>query len=254
MVRIFLKALAIAFGGCVLAVGLALGWFFFYSRDLPDVHLLDRLLPQSATSVSAPRASNISIAIPYDSIGSNLRAALNSAEGGEGPTAIGQVLHGFSDVRDERSALSFQIARSMFCEPEKHLTRDLGELRLAAQLDRHFSQRELFTIAANRYYSGEGGVGIQAASQFYFHKNPSELSIGDAALLAGLVRAPSYFSPEKHPDRALRRRNDVLDAMVKEGRITAAEGDAASRSSLQLAAEVGRVDSPSSHGDCRRPK
>jgi len=228
MVRIFLKVLTIALGGCVLAVGLALGWLFFYSRDLPDIHSLDPFVPQTATTVSSPCATDTSVAIPYDSIGSTLRAALGAAEGGEeGPSAFP---HGLSD--DARSALSFQIARTMFCEPEKGLTRQVREMRLAVQLDRHFSRRELLTIAANRYFFGDGGVGVQAASQYFVYQNPGELSIGEAALLAGLVRAPSYFSPEKHSDRALRRRNEVIDAMVKEGRITAAEGESTKKSSL----------------------
>lgn len=176
---------------------------------------------------------NTSVAIPYDSIGATLREALSAAEGGEeGPSAIEQISRGFSDVRDGRSALSFQISRTTFCAPDKALRRELQELRLAVQLDRHFSRRELLTIATNRYFFGDGGFGVQTASQHFFHKNPGELSIAEAALLAGLVRAPSYFSPEKYPDRALRRRNDVLDVMVKEGRITAAEGEAAKKSPL----------------------
>jgi penicillin-binding protein 1A len=117
----------------------------------------------------------------------------------------------------------------MFCAPDKALRRELQELRLAVQLDRHFSRRELLTIAANRYFFSDGGFGVQTASQYFFHKNPGELSIAEAPLLAGLVKAPSYFSPEKRPDRALQRRNEVVDEMVKEGRITAVERAAARR-------------------------
>jgi membrane carboxypeptidase/penicillin-binding protein len=83
MVRIFLKALTIAFGGCVLVVGLAFGWFFFYSRDLPDFRSLTQFAPRAPTAVSDACFGNTAVAIPYDSIGANLRAALSAAEGGE---------------------------------------------------------------------------------------------------------------------------------------------------------------------------
>jgi penicillin-binding protein 1A len=115
-----------------------------------------------------------------------------------------------------------------------------------------FSRRQLLTIAANRYYFGDGAMGVQAASQYFFRKNPGELNIAEAALLAGLVKAPSYFSPEKHSDRALGRRNDVMDAMAKEGRIRVAEGESAKASSLQTASDVERVEKLSLHGDRSR--
>ena len=102
----------------------------------------------------------------------------------------------------------------MFCSPEKSLVRHEKELRTALQLDRRFSRRDLFAIAANIYDFGEDQVGVQAASQYFFRKNPVDLSVSEAALLAGLVRAPSYYSAVTHPDRALKRRNEVLDAMI----------------------------------------
>ena len=159
-------------------------------------------------------------------MGRNLRAALSAAEGSEdGPTAIQEIERTFSDVRDGRPALAFQVSRTMFCSPEKAVTRELKELRVAVQLERVFTQRELFTIAANRYYFGDDLIGVQGAAQHFFHKDPGQLTVGEAALLAGLVRAPSYFSPGQHPDRAVQRRNQVIEAMVASHAITQAEGE-----------------------------
>ena len=102
------------------------------------------------------------------------------------------------------------------------------------QLDRQFSRRELLTIAANRYYFGDNVIGVQEAAQHYFSKTPNELTVGEAALLAGLVRAPSYFSPSRHHDRALQRRNQVIEGMLASHAITSAEADAALAAPLNI--------------------
>ena len=84
---------------------------------------------------------------------------------------------------------------------------------------------------SNRIYLGPELIGVQQGSEFYFHKSPAELNIAEAALLVGLIRSPVY-SPFKHPDRALRRRNEVVDAMVENGSITSVEAQAAKASPL----------------------
>jgi membrane peptidoglycan carboxypeptidase len=122
----------------------------------------------------------------------------------------------------------------MFCEPAKTLNRQLDEFRVAVRLERRFSRRELFAIFANRLEFGEDIVGVEPASQHFFRKEPNQLLIGEAALLAGLVRAPSYLSPIKHPDRALQRRNEVIDAMVDAHAISEAEASTAKASPLSI--------------------
>jgi len=114
------------------------------------------------------------------------------------------------------------------------LNRQLDEFRTALQLERRFSRQELFTILANRLMFGEDIVGVEAASQHFFHKEPSQLLVGEAALLAGLLKAPSYLSPIKHPDRALQRRNEVIDAMLKTHSISESEAYAAKASALAI--------------------
>jgi penicillin-binding protein 1A len=81
-------------------------------------------------------------------------------------------------------------------------------------------------------YFGEGLIGVEAASRHYFEKEPASLSIPEAALLAGLLQEPSYYSPTRHPDRALRRRNDVIDKMMANASISSSEGENAKTAPL----------------------
>ena len=201
--------------GCILAA-----WFFLYSADLPDISGLRRYAPKQATLMSVPCSRGESTAIPYDAIGYNLRAALTSAE---------------ANVRPDQAGLSMQIARMTYCEPSRMLERDLKEARIAAQVNLRYSRDELLTIYANRVWFGDNQVGVEAASQYYFGKEPNQLDIGEAALLAGLVKAPSVYSPYKNPDRALLRRNEVIDAMAQDHVITDDQGKAAKATSLGVA-------------------
>lgn len=220
---------AIVIAGCFY-------WLFFYLGDLPDFGTIALFSPAVTKNVSSPCIKTNVVAIPYEAIGTNLRAALEAVEGGEkGPTAYQETIRALSDVRDTRRALSTQVARIMFCSPERSLVRHEKELRAALQLDRRFSRRDLFAIAANTYYFGDDVVGVQAASQYFFRKNPRDLSISEAALLAGLVRAPTYYSPVTHPDRALKRRNEVLDAMILHNTISTTDGEVVKSAPLGVA-------------------
>jgi len=234
--RVLVKIFLIGLGLTVLVVSSGLIWVFFYSRDLPDVEGLAQFAPAHVTHVSDSCLKSASIAIPYDSIGDNLRAALRAAEASEqDPGVLAEVYRGFTDRGiPGRVPLSFQVARSMFCEPSKGLKRREQEIRMASQLEKRFSRRELFTIYANRIWFGNDLVGVQAASQAFFEKDSNELRVADAALLAGLARAPSRLSPLEHPDRALQRRNEVIDAMVEAHAISVQEGDTSKASALGI--------------------
>jgi membrane peptidoglycan carboxypeptidase len=202
----------------VILLGCCLGaWFFLYTGDLPDLAGLRRYAPQQMSSVSDPCLGRNVVAIPYDEIGYNLRAALNAAEGSDRP---GQV-----NVR-------MQISRMMFCEPSRMLERHFKEWRTAVQLRWRFSRDELLTIYANRVGFGEDCTGIRVAAGRYFHKPPDQLGISEAALLAGLIQRPSYLSPYQHPERALQRRNQVIDAMVQNHAISPEQAETAKATSL----------------------
>jgi len=211
-------------------------WLFFYARDLPDFNGVAQFSPAATTKVFDPCLKTTVVAMPYDEIGTNIHTALDAVEASEnGPTAYDEMSRAFSDVRETRAALSAQIARTMFCSSERTTARRVKEVRTAMQLDRRFSRRDLFAMAANRYYFGDDLTGVQVASKHFFHKDPKDLSIAEAALLVALVRAPSYYSPITHPDRALKRRNEVVDAMNSHYAISAAEAQAAKSVPLGVA-------------------
>jgi len=209
----------------------ALAWLFFYSRGLPDLESLARFAPQQpATLADSCLDSPMIVALSFNSIGTRLRQALSVDEGNEDdPGLLMSLLDGLEHrtISRSRPGLSYSVARTALCEATGHRTLrvyKLDSLRMSAQLERHFSRRELFTILANRLYFGEGQYGVEAASQHFFHKEPSQLLIQEAALLAGMPKSPGHLSPRAHPDLPLQRRNEVIDQMVSAHLITDEDG------------------------------
>jgi penicillin-binding protein 1A len=241
--RLFVRALLICVSCVVCLIATLALWFFFYHRDLPDVHDLSKFAPNQPTQVADPCLGTSSyVAISYDAMGDHLRAALRAIGASEqGPTTLSSAYRGFMEGRvTGQSPLSSRISLTMFCKPSRILRRELGEFRVAVWLDRHFSRQELFAIYANRLWFAKDVVGVEAASQYFFGKDPNQLKVEEAALLAGMVRAPGRFSPINYPDRALDRRNQVLDAMVAANAIKAEEGLAAKASELKILQRAGQ--------------
>jgi len=125
------------------------------------------------------------------------------------------------------STITQQLARNLFLTPDQTIRRKVQELILAVWLEMKFSKKEILSLYLNRVYFGAGAYGIEAASQRYFNKPASRLSVGEAALLAGLMKGPSRYSPVSAKDRAERRATIVLDQMVETHAITPAQRDEA---------------------------
>lgn len=191
----------------IAAVGFC-GSFFLYTGDLPKTEQLSEFAPTTGHLATDSCLAGLSLAVPFDRIGRPFQDALASAEPGIS----------FSD----------QIARTLMCNRLESSARyQLGVLRLSWQIRRRFSEQQLFTIYANRAYFGPGATGVENASEHFFQKNANALSAEEAALLAGILRAPAIFSPFKHPDRALQRRNQILETMAARGKLNATEVTAA---------------------------
>lgn len=124
------------------------------------------------------------------------------------------------DVVQGGSTLTQQLAKNMFLSPEQNLKRKVQEAMLAIGLEMKYSKDQILAAYLNRVYMGAGAYGIDAAAHRYFNKPASELSLREAATIAGLLRAPNYFSPVASPSRAADRANVVLKAMVEAGYIT----------------------------------
>jgi len=137
------------------------------------------------------------------------------------------------------STITMQLSRAFFLTPEKTLKRKLIEMLIAVQLEQKFSKQQIFEFYANRVDLGQRGSftisGIAEGSHSYFNKDLKDVSLPEAALLAGLIQAPSFLSPYRHPERALERRNTVLEAMVETHAITRDQADKAKATPLKLA-------------------
>jgi penicillin-binding protein 1B len=137
------------------------------------------------------------------------------------------------------STITMQLSRAFFLSPEKTVKRKLIEILIAEQLEQKFSKQQIFEFYANRVDLGQRGSftisGFAEASRAYFNKDLKDLAIPEAALIAGLIQAPSALSPYRHPERALERRNLVLESMVETHAITREQADKAKATPLKLA-------------------
>ncbi|HET7276031.1 MAG TPA: penicillin-binding protein 1A [Longimicrobiaceae bacterium] len=144
-------------------------------------------------------------------------------------------------VEEGASTITMQLARNLFPEwlpyTERSLLRKLKEVRIARQIERRFSKDKILELYINHIYLGDGAYGIEAAAQTYFGKPASELSVTEAATLAGLPVAPSDLNPKENLEGATERRNVVLAQMADAGFISREEANAAQAEPIQLAEE-----------------
>ncbi|MFQ5816579.1 MAG: penicillin-binding protein 1A [Terriglobia bacterium] len=134
------------------------------------------------------------------------------------------------------STLTMQLARSFFLTRDLSLRRKAAEALIALQLERRFDKEKIFELYANEIYLGQRGSfsihGLGEAAQAYFGKDISQLTLPEAAFLAGIIRGPNRYSPFRHPQRAQARRDHILDAMVDTGAITRTQAEAAKATPL----------------------
>jgi penicillin-binding protein 1B len=137
------------------------------------------------------------------------------------------------------STLTQQLARGFFLTPEKTIKRKLTEMLIAEELEQKFTKQQIFEFYGNWVDLGQRGSfaisGFAEASKAYFNKDLKDITLSEAALLAGLIQRPSYLSPYRHPERALERRNLVLESMVETHAITREQADKAKAVPLKLA-------------------
>ena len=137
------------------------------------------------------------------------------------------------------STLTQQLARGFFLSPEKTYSRKIAEVMITFQLEARFNKQQIFEMYANQINLGQRGSfgvnGFGEAAQAYFGKDLRQLDLAECALLAGMIQRPNYFTPYRHPDRAMERRNLVLDSMVETEAITPAEAERAKAEPIRLA-------------------
>src|SRR5205807_9707082 len=106
-----------------------------------------------------------------------------------------------------------QLAKNLYTGNDRTIGRKLRDAYLAVQMERVLSKKQILARYLNSVYFGESTFGVEAASRSYFHKPAENLTLSEAALLAGVIPAPSLYSPRRHPDDAERRRQHVLDRL-----------------------------------------
>jgi penicillin-binding protein 1A len=237
----------------VLAVitGSLAGLTLVYSVDLPQINQLEQYHPSTSTDLYDRKGRVIGsfalerrAVVGYDDFAPVLRQAVLSIEDksfeshwGVNVLRIGGALwHDFRTHGRSQGAstLTMQLARNLFLSADRVWVRKLQEAYLAIQIERSFTKQQIFTLYGNQIYLGSGMYGFEAASQYYFSKHAKDLSLTEAALLAGLPKGPYAYSPLVNPDKALRRRNLVLSEMESDGAITHVQAEKARSAPLGL--------------------
>jgi penicillin-binding protein 1A len=229
-------------------LGVLSGVLFAYVGDLPQVSALDDYTPSTITRVLAANSQVIGefatqrrVVVGYDDINPVLRQAIIATEDAEFDRHFGVniwriVVAALTDVVERRraqgaSTLTQQLARNLKEQfgltNEKSFERKLKEAILAIQIEKRYTKKEIFTIYCNQMYLGHGAYGVEAASRLYFNKSNRQLTLPEAALIAGIFQTPERQSPFVDLKRATQRRNVVLQRMADERYITQTEADAA---------------------------
>ena len=224
----------------IIAVWVAIigvGAFAYFAQGLPDISRLYAIQRQpSITYVDqagvmiAVRGSQYAPPVKIDDMPPYVPAAFVSIEDRRfyhhlGFDLIGILRAVVSDLRHRHategaSTITQQLARNLFLTPDQTIKRKIQELILAVELEHRFSKKEILALYMNRVYFGAGAYGIESAAQRYFNKPASKLSVGEVAILAGLLKSPTHYSPISDRERAARRATIVLDKMVQTGAIT----------------------------------
>jgi len=237
----------------VLAVvtGSLAGLTLVYSVDLPQIHDLERYRPSTTTDLYDHKGRLVGsfalehrVVVNYDDLALVLRQAVISIEDKSFEShwginifrVAGAVWHDIhSHGRGQgASTLTMQLARNLFLSADRTATRKIQEAYLAIQIERAFTKQQIFTLYANQIYLGSGMYGFEAGSEYYFSKHAKELTLTEAALLAGLPKGPASYSPLINPEKALRRRNLVLSEMESDGVISHAQTEEARKQPLGL--------------------
>ena len=229
---------------CVWAAIFLAAFLLVFSRGLPDTSKLYEIHRQPSISfldrngaLLSVRGSQYAPPVDIDTLPPYVPAAFISVEDrrfyqhwGFDPVGIARAV--VVDVRRRHTAegastITQQLARALFLTPDQTIKRKVQEVLLAVWLEHQYTKKQILALYLNRVYFGAGAYGIESASETFFNKPASKLSIGEAALLAALLKSPTHYSPVNEQERAGRRATIVLDKMVETHAITPAQRDEA---------------------------
>jgi len=235
---LFLAGLAVGLGGL-------LGAYVAIKDNLPDVSDIDTFRPKLITTVYAADgqpikefAEEMRVEVTFDQLPKSLVDAIVATEDPSFFRHGGIVLRGilravWADVfkvlggkRPEGgSTITQQLARDLFLHREVSLRRKLKELYLSREIEKLYSKEKILELYCNRFFLGHGAHGVQAASNLFFGKAVADLALEESALIAGIFRGPSLYSPYSNKTGTLERRNHVINRLVAEGYLSRQEGE-----------------------------
>ena len=249
VLRVAQRAALVALFLVAAVLGTAAGLLFAYAGDLPQISALDNYRPNTITRLLASDgqvvgefATERRVVIGYDDIAPVLRQAIIATEDADfeqhfGLSATRILITVARDLltgeRQGASTITQQLARDLFLRQYMReggvyertgiggLERKVKEWIVAMQIERRYTKREIFTFYANQIYLGHGAYGVEAASRLYFDKSARDLSVEEAAVIAGIIQSPERLSPFVNARAALTRRNYVLQRMAEEKYISA---------------------------------
>ena len=213
--------------------------FLYYLRGLPSVeklseyrpYVISRVYDRNGTLIGEIKKENIRrIVVSIDDIQEHVVQAFVSAEDKnffrhQGLDYMG-IFRAFlknliaGQIVEGGSTITQQVVKSIFLSPERSIERKIKEAIIAQRIERKIPKRRILELYLNQIYFGHGAYGIEVAAQTFFGKHASELTVSEAALLAGLPKAPQKYSPYRHPEAAEKRRRYVLYRMREDGHLT----------------------------------
>ena len=266
VLRLARRAALIALFLIAAVAGTLGGLLFAYAGDLPQISALDNYRPNTITRVLARDGQEVGsfaterrVVIGYNDIAPVLRQAIIATEDADfeqhfGLSATRILITVGKDLltgeRQGASTITQQLARDLFLRQYMReggvyertgfggLERKVKEWIVAMQIERRYTKREIFTFYANQIYLGHGAYGVEAASRLYFDKPAKELTVDEAAVIAGIIQSPERLSPFVNPRAALQRRNYVLQRMAEEKYITQDESRDAQHRAIVLEGQL----------------
>lgn len=228
---------------------------------LPNVKVLHEWHPYESTRIYDRNGALIAnihgdedrVVVPLKDISPNIQRAVMAIEDNRfyehnGVDIRGTLRAASSNFRGEDvqggSTLTQQLVKNLFLTPERAVTRKIAEALLAMRVERHYDKNKILEMYLNQVYWGNQSYGIEKAARRYFKKAARDLTIGESALLAGLLKAPEGLSPYAYPEAARRRQIEVLNSMVTFGYITEEQRQNAETQKIELSK---RVSQPSKH-------
>ena len=229
-----------------LATGVVAGAFFALTQDLPQIQSLENFRPLTVTRIYSAQKTLLDELylekrdpVPLKQIPHYLKAALVATEDRKFYKHSGVDIKGIAraiikDIKagkfvEGASTITQQLAKTLFLTPRKTIVRKIKEAILAFQLERRYTKDEILELYLNQVYFGSGAYGVASAARIFFGKSIRDLTLAESALIAGMPKSPSRYSPLVNMELALKRRNVVLAQMQDTGIITAEDYHRATR-------------------------